>query len=49
MGSTPQCVLRLTLFIPLSYKAPPIGFEIVCPLTGKLRGSHVERYGALWS
>jgi hypothetical protein len=23
--------------------------EIVCPLTGELRGTHVERYGALWS
>jgi hypothetical protein len=27
----------------------PLAHEIVCPLTGKLRGTHDERYGAFWS
>ena len=27
----------------------PLAHEIVCPLTGKLRGKHDERYGAFWS
>jgi hypothetical protein len=27
----------------------PAPNEIVCPLTGKLRGADGERYGALWS
>jgi hypothetical protein len=26
-----------------------LAHEIVCPLTGKLRGTHDERYGAFWS
>jgi len=27
----------------------PLAHEIVCPLIGKLRGTHDERYGAFWS
>jgi hypothetical protein len=27
----------------------PLAHEIVCPLIGKSRGTHDERYGAFWS